>query len=99
MTVPAMEIVAVIEALRTIPAGSEVTVATQSDYIRLSGAALVTRGAEGYRKWYGQYCEGRTTNYDLWRELDREVGLRSVEFVTATGADNRLCKKIAVGSL
>jgi len=64
-----MEITAAIEALRAFPAGAEVTVRTDSQYV----VKTMTLG------WK------RRENLDLWRELDAEAGRRLVRWEWVRG--------------
>lgn len=67
-----MEILAAIKALEQTPVGSQVTIYSDSQY-------LIRTMTENWK---------RSANLDIWHELDRLVGERSVEWVWIKGHNN-----------
>ncbi len=77
-----MELQAAIEGLRRAPAGEPVHLFTTSDYV-FQGA---TSWMDGWRRRGWQKQGGQPiANADLWRELDRLLQSRSVNWVNAKG--------------
>jgi cyclic pyranopterin phosphate synthase len=68
-----MEILAAIKGLEQTPAGSQITIHSDSQY-------LVRTMTENWK---------RNTNLDLWHELDRLVAERSVDWVWIKGHNNQ----------
>jgi len=68
-----MEILAAIKGLEQAPAGSQITIHSDSQY-------LVRTMTENWK---------RNTNLDLWHELDRLVAERSVDWVWIKGHNNQ----------
>jgi len=77
-----MELQAVIEGLRLVPEDQPVHLFTTSDYV-FQGA---TSGIDGWRRRGWQKRGGQPiANADLWRELDRLLEKRPVNWVNAKG--------------
>ncbi|MHB9144231.1 MAG: ribonuclease H family protein [Symbiobacteriia bacterium] len=78
-----MELKAAVEALRQTPAGSEITVYSDSAYVVNAFLQNWFRGwdARGWRNVKGAPVE----NQDLWRELRTEAGTRRVKWVKVKG--------------
>lgn len=91
-----MEMTAAIEALRHTPEGAQVHVTTDSEYLK-NGITQWIRGwkRNGWRTASG----GAVKNQELWRDLDRLVGVRSVTWHWVAGhsghAENDRCDELA----
>jgi ribonuclease HI len=91
-----MEMTAAIEALRHTPEGSQVRVTTDSQYLK-NGITQWIRGWK--RNGWKTASKSPVKNQDLWRELDRLVGVRSVTWHWVAGhsghAENDRCDELA----
>lgn len=76
-----MELTAAIEALRSLPDGSDVYVFTDSSYL-LNGA---TAWLKGWKERGWKRKEGPLLNVDLWQALDRELERHNIEWKWVKG--------------
>ncbi len=76
-----MELTAAIEALRSLPDGSDVYMFTDSSYL-LNGA---TAWLKGWKERGWKRKEGPLLNVDLWQALDRELERHNIEWKWVKG--------------
>jgi len=94
-----MELTAAIRGLERVPAGSEVTLHSDSQY--------VTRGLSdwlpGWKRRGWRTTSGPVKNADLWRRLDELASQRSLRTIWVRGHDghpeNERCDALAVAAV
>jgi ribonuclease HI len=91
-----MEMMAAIEGLRVLKQRCEVTLTTDSQYLRLG----ITKWIEGWKRngWKTRAKEP-VKNVDLWIALDEQVARHSITWKWVKGhaghADNERCDQLA----
>ncbi len=77
-----MELTAAIRALEALPAGAELRLVTDSQYLRLG----ITRWLSGWRaRGWRRADGGKVENDDLWRRLAALAGERSIDWAWVRG--------------
>lgn len=91
-----MELMAAIEALRSLKEDCEIEVVTDSEYVKKG----ITEWIHGWkRKGWMTAAKKPVINQDLWKALDEQVGRHKTTWVWTKGhashADNNRCDELA----
>lgn len=71
-----MELRAALEALRTLTAPCQVTLFTDSEYLRRG----ITEWLPGWKRRNWRRKGGKLANVDLWMKLDEEIGRHEIDW-------------------
>jgi ribonuclease HI len=71
-----MELRAALEALRTLTAPCQVTLFTDSEYLRRG----ITEWLPGWKRRNWRRKDGKLANVDLWMKLDEEIGRHAIDW-------------------
>ncbi len=71
-----MELRAALEALRTLTAPCQVTLFTDSEYLRRG----ITEWLPGWKRRNWRRKGGKLANADLWMKLDEEIGRHEIDW-------------------
>lgn len=94
-TLNALELIAAKEALRSVPNGASVTIATILDYLRYGLLALSHKGKHKYKRLYARFMNGVARNQELWRSLEWEVSRLRVDAERLSKQAHAACRAIA----
>jgi len=89
-----MEMTAVIEALRSLNPNCEVSITTDSEYVRKGITEWITNWK---RRGWKTAARKPVKNADLWRDLDKEAARHQIEWYWVKGHSGHLENEIADG--
>lgn len=86
-----MELTAALEALRALTQPCNVTLFTDSEYLKRG----ITEWLPNWKKRNWQRKEGKLANVDLWMKLDEEIARHEISWRWVSGhAGNRLNERV-----